>query len=60
MAVSPYMGEYNDIMILFFAHHHRQTSENDTWSRNDDNLVWNKTEKLLADAEGHVLEIFDW
>ena len=47
-------------MTLFFAHRSRKTSENDQLKKTDDNLVWNKTEKLLADAEGHVLEIFDW
>ena len=41
------------------ANYFRQTSENDQQKRVD-MIVWNKTEKLLADAESDVLEIFDW
>ena len=41
----------------------RHTSPNDHRDANQrerNRLVWNKTEKLLRDAEADVLEIFDW
>ena len=41
----------------------RHTSPNDhrdAKRRQRNSLVWNKTEKLLQDAEADVLEIFDW
>ena len=37
----------------------RKTTPNEE-KKHMDTIVWNKTEKILEDAEADVLELFDW
>ena len=44
---------------LAFTNSASKTSPNDEKKRVD-TIVWNKTEKVLEDAEADILELFDW
>ena len=44
---------------LMVTNSSRKTTPNEEKKRVD-TIVWNKTEKMLEDAEADVLELFDW
>ncbi len=53
------LGKQQDYDPSYNNNYSRKTSPNEEKKRMD-TIVWNKAEKILEDAEAHVLELFDW